>query len=272
MYSTDDLAGSAVKRQRGFTLIELLTVIGIISLLISILMPSLSRARDQAKGVHCLARMKDFAIGLAAYENIYDDLLPPALWEPTFAGQQEPSGYQYGWNELLFGYIYQEKVELGIDFPGLRNFDPEKWDGYFICKASVVRGISAGHYRVYLPAWAAGSYHVQEDGTFGDDTAPDPTGATTRTFISPKLVLLGDANERSERGDGLGTDDCSYIGANEANTAGSDGNNGNRFSDRHYGGTNYLFADLHAKWNTKLRDQLALDWDLNGVQDVPVGR
>ena len=145
MNSTDDMAGSAVRRQRGFTLIELLTVIGIISLLISILMPSLSRARDQAKGVHCLARMKDFAIGLAAYENIYDDLLPPALWEPTFDGDEEPSGYQYGWNELLFGYIYQEKVELGIDFPGLRNFDSEKWDGYFICKASVVRGSNNRH-------------------------------------------------------------------------------------------------------------------------------
>jgi len=269
--ATDDMTRSAGRRQRGFTLIELLTVIAIISLLMSILMPSLSRAREQAKGVHCLARMKDFANGLAAYENIYDDLLPPASWEPTFDGEEEPSGFQYGWNELLFAYIYKENVQLGIDFPGLRNIDSEKWDDYFICKASTERGISAGHYRVYLPAWAAGTYQIEADGTFGDDTFPDPTGATSRTFIRPKLVLMGDSNERSERGDGLGTDDCSYIDASEANTAGTDGSNGNRFSDRHYGGTNFLFADLHAKWSTKLRGQLALDWDLNGVQDVPIG-
>ena len=172
---------------------------------------------------------------------------------------------------MLFAYIYKENIELAIDFPGLRNIDADKWDNYFTCKASSVRGISGGHYRVYLPAWAAGTYQLEEDGTFGDDTSPDPTGATSRTLIRPKLVLMGDSNERSERGDGLGTDDCSYIGANEANTAGSDGSNGNRFSDRHYGGTNFLFADLHAQWSTKLRDQLALDWDLNGVQDVPIG-
>ena len=64
-------------RESAFTLIELLTVIAIISLLISILMPSLSRARDQSKGVHCLARFKDLSIALSAYENENHDLLPP---------------------------------------------------------------------------------------------------------------------------------------------------------------------------------------------------
>ena len=65
---------------RGFTLIELLTVVAIISLLISILMPSLGRARDQAKSVHCLARLKEFGNAIASYENIYHDMLPPAMW------------------------------------------------------------------------------------------------------------------------------------------------------------------------------------------------
>jgi prepilin-type processing-associated H-X9-DG protein len=75
----------------------------------------------------------------------------------------------------------------------------------------------------------------------------------------------------SERGDGFGLDDCSYIDAGEANYAGSDGRaNGNRFDDRHSGGTNYLFQDLHAEWETRLRDDLARDYDLNGVIDVAV--
>ncbi|MCH7926217.1 MAG: hypothetical protein IIC51_11845, partial [Planctomycetes bacterium] len=87
----------------------------------------------------------------------------------------------------------------------------------------------------------------------------------------PTLPLLGDANEDSERGDGLGNDDCSYIDAGEADYAGSNGRtNGNRFSDRHYGGTNYLFQDMHGAWDVRLRSELARDYDLNGVQDIDV--
>ena len=50
-------------KRKGFTLIELLVVIAIISLLVSILLPSLSRAKDAALSVVCLSNMK--AIGMA---------------------------------------------------------------------------------------------------------------------------------------------------------------------------------------------------------------
>ena len=93
--------------------------------------------------------------------------------------------------------------------------------------------------------------------------------APTRAAIRPKLPILADANEMSARGDGLGADDCSYVDAGEANYAGLE-RDGNRFSDRHFGGTNYLFQDLHAEWSQGLRQRLAVDYDLNGIEDVEV--
>ena len=51
----------------GFTLVELLVVVAIIALLLSILLPSLSRARGQAQKVRCLANMKDLGAASQTY-------------------------------------------------------------------------------------------------------------------------------------------------------------------------------------------------------------
>ena len=64
------------RAQEGFTLVELLVVIGIIALLISILLPSLNRAREAANQVKCEAQEKQIVMGMILHANEHKGYMP----------------------------------------------------------------------------------------------------------------------------------------------------------------------------------------------------
>jgi prepilin-type N-terminal cleavage/methylation domain-containing protein len=65
-----------MKRTKGFTLVELLVVVAIIALLVSILLPSLGRARELAKRAICGANLNGMNKGLLLYATEENDSMP----------------------------------------------------------------------------------------------------------------------------------------------------------------------------------------------------
>jgi prepilin-type N-terminal cleavage/methylation domain-containing protein len=69
------MSGSGLK-QRAFTLIELLVVIAVIAILAALLLPTLGRAKAQAKRVACLNNLKQIATSLRVWADDHENQFP----------------------------------------------------------------------------------------------------------------------------------------------------------------------------------------------------
>ncbi len=85
------------KKANGFTLIELLVVIAIVALLVSIVLPALSRGLGTAKSVVCLSNLKQLVSGFHLYAEDNDGKLP---------GEE----IEMMWEELLHPYLNERRV------------------------------------------------------------------------------------------------------------------------------------------------------------------
>ena len=88
--------------RRAFTLVELLVVIGIIALLISILMPALSKAREQANAVKCMSNQRNLGNALIMFTNEHKGYLPKA-W---FNDGPSPGRQTWRWRDPMWGWDY----------------------------------------------------------------------------------------------------------------------------------------------------------------------
>ncbi len=93
------------RRRSGFTLIELLVVVAIIALLISILLPSLGRARAQAKKTACASNLHQIGIALTTYSVEFNNDLP------VETGRHHES---YGYASGVTAYHYMRRGEAGV--------------------------------------------------------------------------------------------------------------------------------------------------------------
>ena len=93
-----------MNRQRAFTLVELLVVIAIIALLMSILMPSLTRAKKQAKYVMCQSNLKQLGAAFAMYTGDND-----GYFQKGWGGTPADS---FWWLEAIMPYYKNPDVCL----------------------------------------------------------------------------------------------------------------------------------------------------------------
>ena len=92
-----------------FTLIELLTVVAIIALLVGILLPSLAMAREEARQVICLTRVKGQLLAVHMYAADFDSQIPVGPHAPmTLPGPVTgPPFNLVASNQLWIGYLRQ---------------------------------------------------------------------------------------------------------------------------------------------------------------------
>lgn len=93
------------RKSRGFTLIELLVVVAIIALLISILLPSLSQAREQARRAVCASNLRSISQAMVTYANDNNDAVPAHRGsEPSYV-MINAFGSQWHLGELIGPYM-----------------------------------------------------------------------------------------------------------------------------------------------------------------------
>lgn len=146
-----------MEKRNGFTLIELLVVIAIIAILAAIILPALSRARENGRRAVCTNNLKQLSLALEMYADDNNEFYP--LCAGTIDWGENPCG----WMETLFPYIKNKNMYQCPSFP---------------------RGISDYHY--FLSARAA----------FVDAGFARAATNRKRIRFPSAFVLAGDSNYR----------------------------------------------------------------------------
>jgi prepilin-type N-terminal cleavage/methylation domain-containing protein len=158
---------------RGFTLIELLVVVAIIGLLIAILLPSLSRAREQSKSTVCMSNLRQVGLGFYYYGEDHGGHPPPNRSYGGTAPEYRDSDWWYYAHMVLKYVPGRERSQTNAAFSGV-----------FRCPSDPEAG------RAYSMNFFASDYT-------GDDTIPYTRGTPFNPFKvehPEQYLLVGEAH------------------------------------------------------------------------------
>ena len=135
-----------MKRTGGFTLIELLVVIAVMALLISLLLPTLERARESVRVVICLSNLRQIGVAIYSYAHEHDGMGP--AYGPGGSDCPNPHLSSFNdWSIIFYG---------GKPLPGEYPDRPRKLNAY-VSSVELFRCPTDGGISAY-DAWLGTSY------------------------------------------------------------------------------------------------------------------